>query len=627
MLFQKLFRFDLEEIVRYFLLKHLFDLKVFFIAFGINLLIYGQKLFFVSMPADDYMRYYGDDNTELLITNSARWAQALLNDYVFEGKLQILPYLHGIIGIFSLTLMGYLTAKYFKQGKAFELLIMTLLVSATPMFAHNLFFSTNITAWITLGLGVIGFLFLYRKNFFAKLTAFLFLVISIGNYQTIVQMIAVMVVIRFIIILLSAKHTNELVAAFWDAIGKILFVLAAYIASYLINEQFLHYHHWVAVHRLAQATAETGLMVYVTRVADLYRSFVKFDHFGEQFLYLYGAMAILAIIGTAKTVLIANTEPKLKMLSFVLTILSFATIPIIVNLPVLMGLEIPPRAHFTIGWTIAGFFALQMYTLRGILKTLSILISVSIIVVSTYYITLFFDAGIRQTKADMLRANIIVERIRTHKNYTEEPIGFHIVGGQKFNVLGWDMKFEQPFSTHWAKYKIFKYFTDLRFHPMSRSDLEKIERYIIGQGEKVYPYPGRNSVVVYKNSAVLFLNVGDLNNEIVKARYLDALPGDRPADINATFDLYLEDHLLYYRKAPCTAADTRDRFFLRIYPDKGKPALFYTLDFNFESSGRRDKEECTAVAELPDRDYWRLWTGQFNSVKNDWEVNYYPDRK
>ena len=627
MLFEKMFRFDLERTIGNFVLKYLSDLKLFFIAFGINLLIYGQKLFFVSMPADDYMRFYGDDNTELLITNSARWAQALLNDYVFSGKLQILPYLHGIIGIFALTLMGYLTAKYFRRTRAFELIVTTLLVSATPMFAHNLFFSTNITAWITLSLGIVGFLLLYRKNLFIKLIAFLFLIISIGNYQTIVQMIAMMVVIRFMIVLLSAKRSSELAAAFWEALGKILFVLAAYIASYLINEQFLQYHHWTAVHRLAQATAETGLMVYLNRVGDLYRSFVKFDHFGEQFFYLYGAMALLAVVGTVKTIVMGDTERKIKVLSLVLALLSFAAIPIVINLPVLMGLEIPPRAHFTIGWAIAGFFVLQMTTFKGALKSVSILVSLVIVIVSTYYITLFFDAGIRQTKADMLRAHTIVERIRTHKNYTEEPIDFHIVGGQKFNVLGWDMKFEQPFSTHWAKYKIFKYFTDLKFHQMSRSKLNEMEHYIIEQGERVYPYPGKNSVVVYKNSAILFLAVGNLNNEIIRAKYIDALPENRAADVNATFDLYFKDHLLYYKKTPCAADDTKDRFFLRVYPDRHHPARFYMLDFDFGNSGIRNGDSCVAVTELPDEKYWRIWTGQFNSVKNDWEANYYPGKQ
>jgi len=623
MIIKKVINYNIEEGIGESISKHLPELKALFIVFAINLLIYGQKIFYSSLPADDYMRFYGDDNTQLLITNSARWAQALLNEYVFAGELQILPYLHGVIGIFSFSLMGLLTAKYFNRTTTFEMIVISLLVSATPMFAHNLFFSTNITTWITLCLGLIGFLLLYREGILIKIFAFLLLIISIGNYQTIVQIVAALLLFDAILKIMAIKSSSELKAIFIDAFVKLLLVLVAYIVSYYINEQFLKYHHWEAVHRLAKATSETGFTVFVDRLKNLYQDSVHFDHFGVQFYRLYGAMAILAIVGTLYRVFRNSIPTKSKILSTTLVVLLFASIPIVVNLPALMGLDIPPRAHFTIGWVLAGLFVLHLITLKGLLKSLSTLVALSIIILSTYYITLFFDAGIRQTKSDILRANTIVERIRNHKNYTKEPIGFHIVGGQKFNVLGWDLKFEQPFSTHWAKYKIFKYFTDLNFHPMRDYQLNRIEQYIIDAGEKVYPYPGKNSVVVHNGNAVVFLNTGSINNAIIKSKYLDKFPSDKKADINATFNIYLKDNLIFYEKKNCKESDIRQKFFLRLYRDKALPNIVERLDFFFANSGEMENGRCVAVSELPKGKIWRIWTGQFGQGKIYWETNYY----
>ncbi len=511
---KNLLTINIEEKIANLINRNTESIKIFFILFAINILIYGQKLFFYSMPADDYMRYYGDDNTNMLITNSARWAQAFLNNYVFAEKLQILPYLHGLIGIFSFSLMGFMTLYYLKARKPLELLLGGLLVSATPMLAHNLFFSTNITAWITLLFGVIGFLLLYKKSWLLKALGFILILIAIANYQTIIQILVLMILFKAIMDLMELNDFKGIRAIVIDSLVKIFFILIAYILSYKINIMIMDHYHLVAKHRLAQSEVKLTLEIFMDRISQIYTSSVKLRYFQHQLYTLYKISALFAIIGTIFYLLSRDIKIKLKTTILLLILILFSIIPILIHLPWLMGVDIPPRAHFAIGWVVGAFFILQYSTLKGIFKTISILLSIAIIVVSIYYITIFFDSGIRQTTSDIDRARYIVARIRSDKNYTREPIGLNIFGGRKFNVLGWDMKYEQPFTTHWAKYKIFRYFTDLDFHEMTHHEMLEMQDYIVKHYDHIYSYPGKNSIIMHNGNAIVFFYSNYINKDI-----------------------------------------------------------------------------------------------------------------
>jgi len=629
---KKLYNFSLDEKIGDYLVANLRYIKIIFIVFAINLLIYGQKIFFISMPADDYMRYGGDDNTKLLITNSARWAQALLNDNIFSGELQILPYIHTIIGILSFTLMGFLTMRYLKRDNNFELIVGSLLVSATPMFAHNLFFSTNITAWITLLFGLIGFMISYRKGILYKIVGFILLVVAIANYQTIIQMIMVIISIRLMIDLLSVKEIGDIKRAFLSAFWYTIFVLLAYVISYEINELFLSHYHWVHEHRLAKATSKMGLSLYIDRLSIVYSKLPEFHYLKSWFVNLYSCIAIIIISGYIFTLSKRDIRVIPKVISLLLALLLIASIPIIINLPLLIGVDIPPRAHFTIGWVVGGFFVIGVLTLSGIFRSILYMLSIAIIIASAYYITLFFTFANKQTTMDILRANTIVERIRTHKNYKKEPIGFYVAGVSKFDIPEWHLKFEEPFSTHWAKHKIFKHFTDLNFHQLNQEDISELEHYIVENYSEIYPYPGKNSVVVYKDKAIVFLRADYIAHELNKNIYLSQFP-DKEADINATFDIFIKDNLIFYKKSPCTDDDTKISFFLRVYRDyknstinkKAQPERF---DFDFVNAGEIKDNECRAVVVLPKYDIYKIYTGQFISGRKIvWESTYYYNKK
>lgn len=628
------FAFDITQKGAHWKKVYGIHFRRFAVLYGILFLIFGQRLFFYTLPSDDYMRFWGDDNTNMLITNSARWAQALLNKYVFTDAVQILPYLHGLIGIFCFALMGYGSALYWKREKASEIGVITLLIAATPMFAHNLYFSTNITTWLTLALGMIGFFMIdLARRFWIKLFGFLFLVFSIGNYQSIIQVVVLLILFKVLLQVIDATERKVVWKSIYRAFILVVVVAVAYVVSDKINDYFLHIYHLHKIHRLAQAEQNFSLAALFAHLKDTYTTPILFLFFSKSLHLLFLLFYMTGVIAGAYLIFLKKSGAfSLKIVKLFLLMIAFVLIPPIVNLPLMMGVDIPVRAHFPIGWAVGGMFMLSLLAFSGILKTAVYILAGVLIIINSYYISIFYDGCTRQTQADILRANAIVNRIRIDKNYENEPIQFYIIGNKPFNVKGWAIKWQQPFNSYWARYKIFKYFTDLRFTPMSRKSLNEVEQYLVNKGELVHSYPGKNSVIVYHNKAVLFLNADKMNILIKKHQNLKKIPLKRESDLHASFDLYIQDNILFYYKKECTQEDIQKKFFLRIYPKdprhtviNGKRGLpFATWDFQFPLYGKREGNNCIAAVELPKQyEIAKIRTGQFGNKKLDWDVSYY----
>ena len=107
--------------------------------------------------------------------------------------------------------------------------------------------------------------------------------------------------------------------------------------------------------------------------------------------------------------------------------------------------------------------------------------------------------------------------------------------------------------------------------------------------------------------------------------------GAAPAG-RGVFDVHLREGALTYARAPCTAANTADRFFLHVTP--ARPAAlprrrrsigFANLDFDFDEHGARFNGECVATRTLPDYEIAHLSTGQFDSSgETTWRVAVSP---
>ena len=84
----------------------------------------------------------------------------------------------------------------------------------------------------------------------------------------------------------------------------------------------------------------------------------------------------------------------------------------------------------------------------------------------------------------------------------------------------------------------------------------------------------------------------------------------------STFDVYRDEHTLYYVKSPCSDADMQTKFSLHIFPTDTPELLSHRWqwgydndDFSFHTRGLRFDDKCLASIALPHYDIARIETG------------------
>ena len=91
---------------------------------------------------------------------------------------------------------------------------------------------------------------------------------------------------------------------------------------------------------------------------------------------------------------------------------------------------------------------------------------------------------------------------------------------------------------------------------------------------------------------------------------------EKEPDVEADWDIYLEDNTLTYVKYPCDTKDTQYKFYLHVYPEnqndipKGKH--FKNMDFHFK--GLIKDNTCINFATLPNFDIKAIKTGQYSII-------------
>ena len=108
-----------------------------------------------------------------------------------------------------------------------------------------------------------------------------------------------------------------------------------------------------------------------------------------------------------------------------------------------------------------------------------------------------------------------------------------------------------------------------------------------------------------------------------QAQYRQIL--SQPPTARAKFNLYLSNNQIAYHKQPCTESDTKERFFLHLYPadPANLPANrrqhgFDNIGFNFQQRGAIQDGKCLATVPLPNYDLTRIRTGQW--IRNHGEI-------
>ncbi len=102
----------------------------------------------------------------------------------------------------------------------------------------------------------------------------------------------------------------------------------------------------------------------------------------------------------------------------------------------------------------------------------------------------------------------------------------------------------------------------------------------------------------------------------------------------STFDVYLDERVLYYVKTPCSDEDVKTKFFLHIFPNDKEELPDYRWlweydndDFSFHRQGLRFDSKCLASIALPHYDIARIETGQFRSDRRGkrWKAKIFLD--
>jgi hypothetical protein len=610
-----------------YLKKYFSDWKLLILLLLVAIFAYGGKLFFYTLASDDYGRFYSEGREQA--SWLGRWMAGIFNEHIFTQSLQILPYFNGLIGVVTLTLTGYVSAGFFAKMDRRDKAIFTLLIVISPFFGHNLYFNTNISVWITTFIGVVAVTLLYERTILQRVLGVILLVVSVGTYQTIVQVALVMVVVKALIELTVVDELKTLKQVLCRNLLVVLLIVVSFFGSLVINYLYIEYNHLTRVGRFKRAESNLPFSIYMDRVVLMYKNswhlFFRLNYFQEQLTALYKIFTLFALVAFIKNLLAKKL--KVQIATILILLLIILAIPLVLYAPLITGNTMPTRAHYSVGWLLAGFFLLQITIFRGFFKTLSYLLAASILVVSAFYISVFYDAAYRQTAMDITRANQIVNRIRSAEDYINEPVKFKIVGERAFMVKGWSLRFQQALQNSWSQYTIFTHFTDLKFLRMSDKEYKEVEQTIVQKGALIEEYPGYNSIVLYKGKAVLFLDSSEINAQIKLANFPSRAP-----DLSSKFDIYIENGSIYYKKTPCSREDIKDTFFLHVYPKEkvvshriSKKSGIEYMDFPFGEFGKVENGSCSAVRELPKYEKLKVATGQFTRSKILWSAVYsYP---
>ncbi len=478
-----------------------------FVSFCAVLIFYIQYLAYPSYSTDDYAAFYTRGHE--LASWLGRWAAGLFNQYVFTEERRILLYLNGLVGIAAFFMAAYLTVLFWINGRGrlfMPVLIIILLMTVNPFVAHNLYFKTNVSAWIGVLFSVIGAILVHEMDFFKKFLGIVMLVLAIGSYQTNVQIAIVLILVWGMHSITRSISLDEAMMGLRRSFSSIALVIISFFLSVAVNRVYLQILGLEEGRRYASALNNVSIEGAFSNLLDIYQrpyiDFLFYDNAYYMFLLLVSSVFFLSLLMRV----IRKEDKTLRILSTASLFLFLVITPLVIFLPKLAGMGIPVRAHYALGWLVGGMlFLISFRDSRKVMKSIVWGVALFGIVLNMFYVNVYFDAAYRQTQRDILVANQMVNRIRMHEGYRGEPVRLMLVGNLDQAVPGWDRN-QQAFYKDFSKYAILRNFTDLKFSVVEEG-MDEVAELVEANGGSILPYPAAGSIVAKDDRVVVFLSM------------------------------------------------------------------------------------------------------------------------
>ena len=255
--------------------------------------------------------------------------------------------------------------------------------------------------------------------------------------------------------------------------------------------------------------------------------------------------------------------------------------------------------YIGIALTLFSFILLALYRLFG---------EQLVVALSIIFLAVFVLSGLRMAQPSLYDAG---QKIEFHKTTYAD---FQVIRNMTDRKIIWIWQMYQGYDRHIGSY----YFSD-----SIMSGAHYLHAPFVVSSMKA---DGLASLTP-QNHMIFLYEWNDFQRYIDETRAQAGEP-----IIRSDFDVYLNDDTLIYFNDDCPIRYTKAPFFLASYPadESDLPAEarqygFENHDFGFHDSGFRGSDErCIAIAQLPDYDIDRIYTGQYiqradGSFEHLWE--------
>ena len=495
------------------------EIKILIVGIIGTITARGLILFVISHSVDDYGFVLNPNNAITAGVNQGRWTTGLILTIAkYLGILSNFSItLNFLFSIFSLTFLGLLICRMWKINNDIILSSIVILFFTTFPYQAEIytFKSTSLMFISSLIIGFSSIYFSKLKTLTITLTAIGFC-LSLSIYQIILNYIIPLLLMELIIeILRQFKFNNKINKKYLVNIIKqskvlpqLLTVFLGVITYIITNKIVLSFLHITLTNRAELLRFSE----YSIRMKQIKEILIKTFFINENIFPIFTKILLiiiflLSIIGIIK-LFINKKNHNNKAFFLFITIFILLTISIATNIGVLLVTKEwwpVPRVMIAFGIFWAGITTIS-YLFNEVKLKKIIIVTSTVIILSFIGINnhIYIDQ-IRINQKDANKANRIVSRLETNKNFNEN-INISIVGSQwsygnqVLTILG-DMNIS-AFGANWSQIPLLNEVSGYNFLSPSPEQYSEAVNYCNDKN----PWPSEESVTIKKSNAIICLN-------------------------------------------------------------------------------------------------------------------------